>query len=164
MVTLYQMIKRDEGEKLELYLDTEGYQTIGVGHLCVMSSSREKAVAHLDKILGRSTHGRITQQESTLLFNQDVQKSLREIERTGLMDIYTASNEARRAALVNLMFNLGGPRLLGFRNALKAWRAKDYQKAADEFLDSRWARQVKSRSVRVTECIRNGNMNSYGIR
>lgn len=164
MVTLYQMIKFDEGEKLSLYLDTEGYQTIGVGHLCVMSSSREKAVAHLDKILGRSTHGRITQQESTLLFNQDVQKSLREIERTGLMDIYTASNEARRAALVNLMFNLGGPRLLGFRNALKAWRAKDYQKAADEFLDSRWASQVKSRSVRVTECIRNGNMNSYGIR
>ncbi|MFB4742010.1 glycoside hydrolase family protein [Enterobacter hormaechei subsp. steigerwaltii] len=161
MVTLYQMIKRDEGEKLELYLDTEGYQTIGVGHLCVMSSSREKAVAHLDKILGRTTHGRITQQESTLLFNQDVQKSLREIERTGLMDIYTASNEARRAALVNLMFNLGGPRLLGFRNALKAWRLKDYNKAANEFLDSRWARQVKSRSVRVTECIRNGDMRSY---
>ncbi|MEZ4051441.1 glycoside hydrolase family protein [Enterobacter rongchengensis] len=164
MKNLYKMIRQDEGEKLELYLDTEGYQTIGIGHLCVLSSSRQKAIEHLDKLLGRSTNGKITQQESEQLFAQDVQKSLREIERAGLMDIYTPSNEARRNALVNLMFNLGGPRLLGFKNALKAWRAKDYNKAADEFLDSKWARQVKSRSMRVTQCIRNGNMNSYGIR
>lgn len=157
------MLKIDEGEKLELYKDTEGYWTIGVGHLVTMNPSKELAVQILDKTLNRKTNGRITLVESEKLFQEDIQKSISEIKRAGLMDIYTESNECRRAALVNLMFNLGATRLLGFKKALKAWREKNYNLAALEFMNSRWAVQVKFRANRVCSVIQTGTTGLYKI-
>lgn len=37
----------------------------------------------------------------------------------------------------------------------------DYQNAADEALDSRWARQTPNRAKRVTDVIRYGDFRSY---
>ena len=66
-------------------------------------------------------------------------------------------DEVRQDALINLCFNLGLTRLLGFRNAMAAMAEGDYEKAADEFLDSRWATQVGQRAIEVTNMIRSGS-------
>jgi lysozyme len=45
---------------------------------------------------------------------------------------------------------------MGFQNAMGAMAVGDYEKAADEFLDSRWANQVGQRALDVTHMIRTG--------
>ena len=47
-------------------------------------------------------------------------------------------------------------RLRGFVKALEAMSREQFDIAADEFMDSRWAKQVGNRAVEVTEMIRTG--------
>ena len=56
----------------------------------------------------------------------------------------------------NMCFNLGLSRLRGFVKALEAMSRQQFDNAAEEFLDSRWASQVGQRAIRVTEMIRTG--------
>jgi lysozyme len=46
---------------------------------------------------------------------------------------------------------------MGFKKALAAMAIEDYDVAADEFLDSRWAKQVGSRALTITDMIRTGD-------
>ena len=59
-------------------------------------------------------------------------------------------------ALVDMCFNLGLPRFLKFAKALDALEAGDYNRSADEFMDSLWAKQVGYRAYEVSEMIRTG--------
>lgn len=58
------MLRYDEGEKLTMYKDTEGYFTIGVGHLITKNPSRDYALKELDKAVGHPCYGYITAKES----------------------------------------------------------------------------------------------------
>jgi lysozyme len=69
---------------------------------------------------------------------------------------FNAMDEARQDAMVDICFNLGLTRLRGFVKALEAMSREQFDIAADEFMDSRWASQVGNRAVRVTEMIRTG--------
>ena len=62
----------------------------------------------------------------------------------------------RKDAIIDLCFNIGLPRMKGFKKALAAMDGADYDTAATEFLDSRWAKQVGSRAVTITNMIRSG--------
>ncbi len=64
----------------------------------------------------------------------------------------------RQEALVEMMFNLGETRFRGFKKMLKALDNKDYKKAFDEILDSKWhrERQVGDRSRFIAEKVRRG--------
>jgi lysozyme len=55
-----------------------------------------------------------------------------------------------------MCFNLGMPRLRQFRNMLAALEAGDFETAAREALDSRWAGQVGARAERIAAQIRDG--------
>lgn len=60
----------------------------------------------------------------------------------------------RRDALIDIAFNLGITRLRLFKKALACMERQEYAEAAVEFLDSKWARQVKGRAITVTDMIR----------
>lgn len=62
----------------------------------------------------------------------------------------------RGAILTDMAFNMGVPRLLTFKKMFAALDAGDYEKAADEMLDSKWAKQVKGRAVKLSEVMRTG--------
>ncbi|HDZ1527099.1 TPA: glycoside hydrolase family protein, partial [Klebsiella pneumoniae] len=148
-------------EKLKLYKDTEGYWTIGIGHLVTKNPSKEQAIACLDKELNRVTSGVISKSESEQLFNLDISRALRDIERSELSSIYIQTNGPRRAALVNLTFQLGLAGVLKFRKMIQYLKVGNYEAAADEGLDSKWARQTPNRARRVSEVIRTGTFSSY---
>ncbi len=61
-----------------------------------------------------------------------------------------------QAALLDMAYNLGVPRLLKFRKMWAALIAGDYPTAAAEALDSRWAQQVGGRATKVAGMIRAG--------
>jgi lysozyme len=57
--------------------------------------------------------------------------------------------------LVNMLFNLGRPRLSKFKNFNAKLVEGDYAGAAPEGLDSLWARQVGARANRLMERLEN---------
>ena len=53
------------------------------------------------------------------------------------------------------MFNMGYPRLSKFKGMKRGVDARDWNKAADEMVDSRWYKQVTNRADRLVERMRN---------
>lgn len=60
----------------------------------------------------------------------------------------------RRAVIINMVFNLGLPGFLKFRRMIGALIKKNYDEAADEMLDSKWATQVGDRAKELAEIMR----------
>ena len=133
---LREMLKRHEGVRSFVYLCSEGYETIGVG----------RNIA--DSGLG------LSDDEVDYLLDNDI-KRVRD-ELTDEYYWFGALNDARQEAMIDISFNLGQTRLRGFKKALDAMSSEDFDRAADEFMDSKWAEQVKGRAPEVTEMIRTG--------
>jgi lysozyme len=131
---LQQELIRDEGLRLKPYRCTAGKLTIGVGR-------------NLDDI-------GINKVEAIMLLNNDIERSI-EATRKIVHDFDTL-NDTRKRVLVNMCFNLGPWGLKNFRNMLAAVKVRDYARAADEMLDSKWARQVGRRAERLAEMMRDG--------
>jgi len=126
---------RDEGLELKPYVDTVGKTTIGVGR--------------------NLTDRGISKDEAMVLLNNDVQIASRELtEAAG--DTFFALHDNAQRGLLNMAFNMGVPRLMGFKKMWAALEEGDYQTAAIEALDSRWAVQVGARATRIAALIRQG--------
>jgi len=127
-------LHRDEGLRKHPYKDTVGKLTIGIGR-------------NLDDI-------GLSEEESYFLCGNDIDAATDDLDRNAPW--WRDMTDARQRGLVNMCFNLGWPRLSGFRNMLTALEAGDYDRAASEALDSRWAEQVGIRSERIAEMFRQG--------
>jgi len=57
--------------------------------------------------------------------------------------------DARQDVLANMAYNMGWPRLAGFKRFFAALQAHDYAKASAEMIDSRWAHQLPRRAGRL---------------
>lgn len=65
-------------------------------------------------------------------------------------------DEVRQVVVADMVFNLGLRRWKGFVRANEALAERDYERAADEMVDSKWYRQTKRRAVRNVELMRTG--------
>lgn len=130
---------RDEGERLIAYRDSVGLWTIGVGHLLGPNARMQ----------------RITRAESRALLEDDINRAAAVLD--GLVEDWDGIDGVRQLALLNMAFNLG-PRLGQFRDFLTAVRARRWDVAAREILDSKWAGQVGDRAKRLAAMIRTGKV------
>jgi len=137
MSKLIEQLKRHEGVRTHAYKCSADYITVGVGR-------------NIDEDGGLG----LSDDEIDYLLANDIKRCKQELVA---LSWFVDLNEVRQDALINLCFNLGLTRLLGFRNAMAAMAEGDYEKAADEFLDSRWATQVGQRAIEVTNMIRSGS-------
>ena len=137
MSKLVEQLKRHEGIRTHAYQCTANMPTVGVGR-------------NIDEDGGLG----LSIDEIEFLLENDIKRCKQE-----LIDLpwFPEIDSVRQDALINMCFNLGMTRLLGFKNALTAMSVGDYDLAADEFMDSRWAKQVGSRADEVCEMIRSGN-------
>ena len=136
MNKLVKQLRRHEGVRTHAYKCSANMITVGVGR-------------NIDENGGLG----LSDDEIDYLLENDIKRCQQEL--IGL-SWFTDLDSVRQDALVNLCFNLGMTRLMGFKNALAAMAVGDYPKAADEFYDSRWAKQVGSRADEVCEMIRTG--------
>ncbi|MBF0383621.1 MAG: glycoside hydrolase family protein [Magnetococcales bacterium] len=65
--------------------------------------------------------------------------------------------EARKHALIDMCFNLGLSKFMGFKKMLAALKERDWDHAAVQMLDSKWAKQVGSRSTTLAAMMQNGS-------
>jgi len=82
------------------------------------------------------------------LFDNDFGKHVAEASKIPEFDIV---DPVRKAALIDLTYNMGAGGFMGFKNTRKNLREGDYDSAADELLDSAYALQVKGRAKEVAE-------------
>lgn len=127
-------LRIDEGVIPKPYTDTEGVLTIGIGR-----NLQDKG---------------LRPDEMALMLENDIADAERDARV--LFPSFDSLSINRRAVLVNMAFNLGRDRLAGFKNFRAAVEAGDYKRAADEMLDSKWARQVGLRAMRLSQQMREG--------
>ena len=96
----------------------------------------------------------ISEKEAEMLLQNDVQQVTAQLKEK--FPWVLQLDEVRFAALINFTFNVGIGTASKFVNAMALLKAGNYGTAADEFLDSRWAKQVGQRAIEVTEQIRTG--------
>lgn len=131
METVEEMLERHEGYRPTPYIDSLGVQTIGIGH-------------NLHKPL---THAAIMQ-----IFHDDVTDAKNDCLHA--FPWFSDLSEARQAVLINMCFNLGLLKLQKFVKFLHAVERGNYDTAAEEMLDSLWAKQVKGRAVELATLMR----------
>jgi lysozyme len=131
---LIDMVKRHEGLRLKLYADSCGKLTIGYGR-CIEDIG-------------------ISQQEADLLLMNDLTRSVNDLANN-LPWLYEI-DDIRRAALVDLCFQLGWRGLSKFQKTLEYAEKKYWDKAADELLDSIYAKQAPKRANEISEMLRTG--------
>lgn len=131
-MTLREQLIRDEGRRLKPYRDTLGILTIGVGR-------------NLDNV-------GISAAEADFMLDNDIAVRQQSLSRFAW---FTALDEARQGVVVNMSF-MGIPRLLAFVKMIQALEVQDYERAAAEMLDSKWAGQVKGRATRLAQQMRTG--------
>jgi lysozyme len=141
---IYRQLKIDEGVVYEIYNDHLGYATFGVGHL----------VLNTDPEFGQDVGTPVSEERVRECFEKDLDTAISECKV-----LYEESWEGFpsevQEVLVNMLFNLGRPRLSKFKNFNTKLIEGDYAGAAPEGLDSLWARQVGARANRLMERLEN---------
>mgnify|MGYP006237486899 FL=1 len=140
---LREEIEYDEGSVNKIYLDHLGLATFGIGHL----------VTEWDEEYGWEVGTPVSEDRCNEVFDSDIQVVLSDCEHL-YPDFDDLPEEVQRI-IANMMFNMGRPRLSKFKGMKAGVDARDWQKAADEMVDSRWYRQVTKRADRLVERMRN---------
>lgn len=132
-----EQLKIDEGCRLTAYQDTVGVWTIGYGHTG-----------------GVKKGDKITQKDADNFLLEDTLEAAR--DASTLPVGFDGLNAVRQAVLINMTFNLGLTRILNFKRFLAAVQVRDFDRAALEMLDSKWAGQVGQRAIRLAKLMKQG--------
>ena len=153
---LLKQLMKSEGLRLEVYQDTLGIDTIGVGRNLQDRGITKEELDALDipNIETVYQHG-ITESDAMFLLENDVQ--IVEEELLKAHPCIAELDAVRQLVLVDMAFNMGVPRLCKFKKMWAAVHEGDFRTAAKEMLDSRWAIQVKSRSHKLAHAMHHGD-------
>ena len=139
MDRLLESVKKHEGYRNKVYLDTLGKRTVGVGHLCV-EDFWEDDKEYEEKFL-------------MTILEHDLQSAIKGakdlMQEHGCMDI----DEVAEEIIIEMVFQLGKSGVSKFRNMWKALQQDppQYDVASIEMLDSRWAKQTPNRAQSMAD-------------
>ena len=142
MDRLLESVKKHEGYRNKVYLDTLGKRTVGVGHLCVEDFWEDDKEYEEDFLMG--------------ILEKDLQSAIDQAD--DMCKNLTISDDAK-IIIIEMIFQLGGNGVSKFR---KMWQAlqqdpPDYAEASVQMLDSRWAKQTPNRAKEMarhmSECV-----------
>ena len=154
-IKLIEKLILHEGLKLQVYKDTLGIDTIGIGRNLEDRGISKQELDDMDiPTIGHIYEYGITETDAVYLATNDVQ--IVEEELLKAHPCVAELDAVRQLVLVDMAFNMGVPRLRKFKKMWAAVHAKDFPTAAKEMLDSRWANQVKSRSVKLANMMHTG--------
>ena len=140
---LREELEADEGSGGgRIYEDHLGLKTCGIGHLC------RKGEPEYDMEVGTP----VSEERVAELFEKDIGWTMSDCLK--LLPDFDMLPEQVRLIFANMMFNMGINRLGMFKRLLAAIESREWQKAAVEMADSKWARQVPNRSGRLIERMR----------
>ena len=131
-------IKTHEGFVNYVYKDTLGKRTVGYGHLCTYDENWEDGKCYDNSYLND-------------VFEIDFMEATKQAEE--LIGNLVLENKANEIIL-EMVFQLGKTGVSKFKKMWEALSGQDYNKAADEMLDSKWAKQTKKRAESLAKIMR----------
>ena len=144
-----------EGMVLTVYEDSLGIDTIGIGRNLKDRGITKEELDYMDiPNMGIVYDYGITEADARYLALNDIR--IVENELCRVHPCVENLDSVRQLILMDMAFNMGVPRLCKFVNMWNAIHENKYDIAAKEMLDSRWANQVKSRSVKLANAMHNG--------
>jgi len=154
---LVEKLIQHEGLKLNVYKDTLGIDTIGIGrNLEDRGISKEELDAMDIPNIETVYQFGITEVDAVYLAENDVQIVEEELVRAH--PCVDRLDAVRQLVLVDMAFNMGVPRLCKFKKMWAAIHEDDFSTASREMLDSRWAVQVKGRSHKLAHAMHHGEL------
>ena len=136
---IFETLKIDEGVEYKIYADHLGYHTFGVGHL----------ITNDDPEWGQAFDTPVSEERVWECFEKDLDTAIAECHVLYGMTTFEDFPEEVKQVVVNMMFNMGRPRLSGFKKFNAALEDGDWATAAVEGRDSRWHKQVTNRAERL---------------
>ena len=170
---LRQLLIDEEGTKVD---PETGYHVrhlvnevphVGIGHnLGIDQTDEEMAVFKVDD---PDDVQAITEEQAFDLFDIDVQDAIDDLYPAFTDDELDALNDARYAVIISMAFQLGGGGIRKFKNFIKAVKAEDWKRAADEMVyanvdagrKSAWYKQTPERCDRAAFAMRYGYFVEY---
>ena len=137
---LIKQLKLDEGVRYQVYKDSLGYLTVGVGHLVLKKDNLK---------LGDT----ITEYQCDSFLVNDLNETFVSCYR--MFPMFDDLPENVKQVIANMMFNLGYGNLSQFKRFIKGIKIADYELAAKSMEQSLWYTQVKGRAKRLVQEIRN---------
>lgn len=135
LLKLKESIKRFEGLELKPYKCPAGKLTIGYGR-------------------NLEDNG-ITTHEANLMLENDLLNV--KLELQDKLPVFNKLDDVRQNVLIEMAYNMGVPKLLGFKNTIAFLKKNDFQSASKEMLNSKWHRQF------VEYDIQDGKANNNGL-
>ena len=126
-------IKKHEGYRDHIYLDSLSIPTFGYGHMVLP-----------DDDLVEGKHYPIEVAEE--YFDKDFNISVSDAEKL-IGDINL--NHIQKCCIIQMCYQLGGPRTSKFKKMWQALRDQDFQEASAQILDSQWNKQTPGRCAEV---------------
>jgi len=131
-------VKLSEGFRDHVYMDTEGFRTIGWGH----------KVVHEDDFVDGKTY---SQEELQEVFDKDLDKAIglarQLMEENDVRDLPTTAQHT----ITEMVFQLGKSGVSKFRNMWKALQESNFIGASYEMLDSKWNKQTPNRCKKLAD-------------
>lgn len=131
------------------YLDTEGLPTVGIGHLINDNEGYDCNAGVADDVVMHQ-------------LAEDVETHLKAAKKLAAKrNFQIDGNYVVQRFMAEMCFNIGVNGYANFNNGLKKLASAvngdgefSYNDAADEHLDSKWARQVKGRANEMVDTLR----------
>jgi len=142
-MTIEDLIAKHEGCEANIYNDSMGIPTIGIGHNLKANP------------LPDGMNPPLTQDQIDQLFQADLAVATNAV--TKALPWFSSIDSVRQAVLIDMTFNMGIGTLLTFHHTLGFIQDGDYTSAANGMLASLWAKQV---GIRATE---DANMMTSGL-
>ena len=139
---LREELAEDEGCKYEIYLDHLGLPTFGIGAL----------IKEHDPEYGQPVGTPVSEERVRKRFNLDIAVTIEDCQV--LYDDFDDLPEEAQLVIANMCFNMGRSRLSKFKGMKAGVDDRDWERAADEMVNSRWHDQVPNRAKRLVKRIR----------
>jgi len=137
-------IRDHEGCRDEVYLDSLGKATIGIGHL-IQPHERDRYQEGVE----------ISMEEVEELFDIDLNRAAAGADL--LIDECIGHDLPQNVSevILEMVYQLGTQGVRNFKMMWKAMRVKDWKKASEEMKDSRWHSQTTKRCEHLAEIVAN---------
>ena len=144
---LADQLTHGEGIRTKKYLDSKGIPTVGIGYNLTNPTARQDLAAVGADLKKVNAGIPLTMDQVYNLFDISRDRAIKDA-RQYIPDFDKLPYPAQ-LVVADMSFNLGLSKLGGFVDFKKALEERDFNKAADEMVDSKWYKDVKTRGPRL---------------
>lgn len=98
----------------------------------------------------------ISERVADMMLKEDIESAIQDCLTLFGKDEFKTFTVARQEAFVDMMFNMGLPVFSLFKKTIYAAQIGNWERCADEAIDSDWYRQVGGRGEEIVYLLRNG--------